>query len=133
MTIPLDYFAATPEELAAIDPVTGPKGSGWPRVSCPGWVMEAEVHICAISDLDHWEFGNHHALFPVEQELTGPWMWRLRADFVNALAVITPSDIEEYGLAKRERQRLLDLTALARSARTDGRDLYSWSALPGRA
>lgn len=116
-----------------MDLAAGPAANDWPHVSCTGWVTEAEVHIAHIVEYDRWEFGPHRALLPIAQELQGRWAWRLNTAFVDALASVQPDDVSYYasmeGLNRKEIQRLLELTALARSARAEGRDLYAWASL----
>jgi hypothetical protein len=36
----MDYFAATREELDAIDLDRGPAGAAWPYVDCKGWIAQ---------------------------------------------------------------------------------------------
>lgn len=134
MGIELDYFAATSPEIEAMDLDLGPAGSDWPYVYCKGWILEVEEYVAEISGRDLSEFGEDQPLFdPTDASYEGPWTVRINAPLVDALTGITPTQIHEYAdhvlLEDWEAQRLVDLAALARSARADGRDLYSWSSL----
>jgi hypothetical protein len=53
----MDYFAATQQELDAMDLDVGPAGNGWPHVDCKGWLLEVEEFASEIDGRDPSEFG----------------------------------------------------------------------------
>jgi hypothetical protein len=129
----LEYFAATGDELAAIDLKVGPAGDGVPHVDCKGWVLEVEEFVAEIGGRDPSEFGRDEPLGgePDLESLSPPWTVRVNDELVETLASLDTADIRGYAdrflLEDWETERLIALAELARSAVAQGRTLYSWS------
>ncbi|MET7419929.1 hypothetical protein [Dactylosporangium sp. NPDC005555] len=134
MGVMMDYFAATAQELAALDFDAGPAGNDWPYVDCKGWILEVEEFAAEIDGRDPSEFGRDEPLGGIpDAEFLGPWTARINAELVDTLARIGDGQIrdyaDEYLLEAWEAERLVALAGLARSAVTEGRALYSWSSV----
>jgi hypothetical protein len=129
------YFAATPQELEAMDLDDGPGGGDWPYVDCKGWMLEVEEFAGEIDGRDESEFGRDEPINfdPADQEYEGPWTLRINAELVATLARLDSERIRAYAdrylLEDWEVERLLNLADLARSASAEGRQLYVWSSL----
>lgn len=128
----MDYFAATRQELAAMDPDMGPVGNDWPYVDCKGWIREVQEFAGEIDGRDTSEFGKDELLGDADPD-KGPWLVRVNAELVDTLARLEPASIQEYGdtylLEDWEVERLIEVAALARAARAEGRELYSFASL----
>jgi hypothetical protein len=132
--IMLDYFAATEQELAAMDLSLGPAGNDWPYVDCKGWMLEVEEFAAEIDGRDLSEFGRDEPLGDTaDPEYEGPWTVRINAQLVETLTRLESGRVRGYAdrflLEDWEVERLLALADLARSAVAEGRGLYSWSSL----
>ncbi|MEV6927999.1 hypothetical protein AB0M46_26340 [Dactylosporangium sp. NPDC051485] len=131
----MHYFAATQQELEAMDLDEGPDGSQWPYVDCKGWILEVEEFAGEIDGRDPSEFGRDEPINfdPADQEYDGPWTLRINAELVATLTRLDGEQIRAYAhrylLEDWEAERLLDLADLARSAYAEGRHLYVWSSL----
>jgi hypothetical protein len=130
----MDYFAATRQELAAMDLDLGPAGGGWPYVDCKGWILEVEEFAAEIGGRDLSEFSRDEPLgHASDPEHEGPWTVRVNAELVDTLAGLDAERIRSYAdrylLEDWEAERLIELASLARSARAEGRALYSWSSV----
>ncbi len=133
----LEYFAATSEELAAMDLDLGPVCNDLPYVDCRGWVLEVEEFVAEIDGRDVSEFGPDEPLAgaadQLDPERLGPWTVRANEVFVASLGRLEVEQIEEYAdrylLEEWEVDRLVALACLAQEARADGRGIYSWWSL----
>lgn len=130
----MDYFAATTEELAALDLDVGPAGNGWPYVDCKGWILEVEEFAAEIDGRDPSSFGRDEPLGDAnDPEHEGPWTVRINAELVDTLACLEADKVRSYAdrylLEDWEVERLIELAGLARSARAEGRALYVWSSV----
>jgi hypothetical protein len=127
-----DYFAATRQELAAMDPDQGPAGNNWPYVDCKGWMLELAEFTAEIDGHDPDEFGQDELLGDAAEDQEH-WLTRVNAELFDTLARLDPASIRAYGAAERlkdwEVERFLEVAALARAARAEGRELYSFSGL----
>lgn len=129
----MDFFSATPEELAGMDLDFGPAGNEWPYVDCKGWILEVEEFAAEIGGRDRSEFGRDELLGdPADQEAEH-WTVRVNPELAKTLAGLQAERIREYAdehlLEEWEVERLVGLAELARSAQVEGRDLYFWSSL----
>lgn len=130
----MEYFAATGEELAAIDLKVGPAEHGVPHVDCKGWVLEVEEFAAEIDGRDPSEFGKDEPVGDAAdpESLTTPWTVRINAELVETLARLDGGRIRVYAdrflLEDWEVERLIAIGDLTRSAVAQGRALYSWSA-----
>ncbi|GAA1530771.1 hypothetical protein GCM10009827_055580 [Dactylosporangium maewongense] len=134
MGVMMDYFAATEQELAALDLDLGPAGNDWPYVDCKGWILEVEEFAAEIDGRDPSEFGRDEPLRGADDpEFLGPWTVRINAELVDALTRLEEGQIRGYAdrflLEDWEAGRLVALAGLARSAVAQGRALYSWSSV----
>jgi hypothetical protein len=130
----VDYFAASRQELAAMDLDVGPAGNNWPYVDCKGWLLEVREFAGEIDGRDPSEFSRDEPLGDAsDPEYEGPWTVRVNAGLVESLARLTADKIRAYAdrhlLEDWEVERLVGLADLARSARAQGRQLYAWSSL----
>ncbi|MFF5225835.1 hypothetical protein [Dactylosporangium sp. NPDC000521] len=133
MGVMMDYFAATEQELAALDLELGPAGNDWPYVDCKGWILEVEEFAAEIDGRDPSEFGRDEPLRRADDpEFLGPWTVRINAELVDTLTRLEEGQIRGYAdrylLEDWEAARLVALAGLARSAVAQGRSLYSWSS-----
>ncbi|MEV4514431.1 hypothetical protein AB0K00_36400 [Dactylosporangium sp. NPDC049525] len=133
----MEYFAATGEELAAMDLGLGPACNDLPYVDCRGWVLEVEEFVAEIDGRDVSEFGPDEPLVDgvdtIDAERLGPWTVRANDAFVASLVRLQEEQIQAYGdrflLEDWEVDRLVALACLAQEAREEGRDIYSWWSL----
>ncbi|MFJ8579504.1 hypothetical protein [Micromonospora sp. NPDC093277] len=122
MGVLTDYFAATGQELDAMDLNVGPAGNNWPYVDCKGWLLEVEEFAGEIDGRDPSEFGRDEPLGDgADPEYEGPWTVRVNPELVDSLARLTTERIRAYAdrylLEGWEAERLVGLADLARSAR----------------
>jgi hypothetical protein len=130
----MDYFAATRPELDALDLDAGPAGNDWPYVDCKGWILEVQEFAGEIGGRDPSEFGRDEPIGDTaDPEHEGPWTVCVNAELVDTLARLDTERIRAYAhrylLEDWEVERLIELAALARSARARGQELYTWSSL----
>lgn len=126
----LDYFAASPEELARLDLEWGPAPAGWPYVDCKGLLLGMAGLTAELTGRSTDDLGR-------EEELSGggegPWLIRVPATVGAALADVPDERIRAYAeeeiLDDDELTRCLQLRDLARAAAASGRDLYGWSSV----
>src|SRR4051794_9631588 len=133
----MEYFAATGKELAGVNLDLGPACNDLPYVDCRGWVLEVEEFVAEIDGRDVSEFGPDEPLVDaadtIDAERLGPWTVRAHFAFVASLVRLEEQQIRAYGdrylLEDWEVDRLIALACLARDARKEGRDIYSWWSL----
>lgn len=134
MRIRVDVFAATVLELARLDPVAGPAAAGWPCVDSSDWLTGLDRLAAQMCGRDVSDFGDHELIFPDRGagDWDGPWLVRVPADVVDALALLTSDDIADYArraeLNAAEAARNEALCALCQAALDDRRHVYQWSA-----
>jgi hypothetical protein len=129
----VDYFAATPNELAGLDLRYGLAGSGWPHVDCKGWLDGLDTLAAELTGRDLSEFGDQDELGDGELVSGDVLLTRVPAEVTGALAGVTDARLRAYAeeelLHEHEIERCTELRDLARSAVTAGRDVYCWSSL----
>jgi len=113
----MDFFCATPEELAGLDLDLGPAGNDWDYVDCKGWILAVEEFAAEIGGRDRSEFGRDELIG--DPEGAERWTARVNADLVETLAGLRADRIrayaDEYLLEEWEVERLVALAELASS------------------
>jgi hypothetical protein len=134
-TARVDVFAATREDLTRFDPVEGPAGAGWPSVESSDWARGLDRLAAEISGRDMTEFGDHELVFPdrAAGDWDGPWLVRVPADVVDALARLSRDDIARHAdrahWGPDRTGRTLALWDLCCRARGEHTELYQWSSV----
>lgn len=134
MSVLVDYFAATADELAGHDFIAhGPVPIGWPHVECKGWLDPLADLTAELTVRHPGEFGDIQTAPGVvesEEEESGAGLYQVSRDVVEALAGVPDQRLAEYAedevYEDYETQRLVGLSDLARDAVRSGRDVYFW-------
>jgi hypothetical protein len=129
MGILVDYFAASPQELAKLKLKYGPASAGWPHVDCKGWLDGLDALAAELTGRDLSEFGDGERVFGGEES----GLTRVAGEVVMALAGVDDARLQSYAddelLEDWEVARYTALRDLARSAMESGRDVYCWVSL----
>jgi hypothetical protein len=132
-TARVDVFVARRDDLTRLDPVAGPAAAGWPYIDSSEWAGGLDRLVAAISGRDTTEFGDHELVFPghAAGDWDGPWLVRVPADVVDALAFCSRDEITRYAarvaLGDELTDRAVAVWERCRRARGEQADVYQWS------
>lgn len=129
MGVLVDYFAASPQELAKLKLKYGPAPAGWPHVDCKGWLDGLDALAAELTGRDQSVFGDSEQVFGDEES----GLTRVAHEVVMALAGVDDARLRSYAsdelLESWEVARYTALRDLACSAVESGRDVYCWVSL----